>query len=95
MIEELNLFERIPTEIRILRVTTYIQTSSTRRTTKIPSEFYPVSHIASDLEMDKKVRRKTNDFDRGRRNLIAIDETVIKVNKNRYYVSLDVNSAIL
>ena len=64
MIEELNLFEkkRIPAEIRIL-ITTYIQTSSTRRTTKIPSEFYPVSHIASDLEMDKKVRRKTNDFD--------------------------------
>jgi hypothetical protein len=40
LIEELNLFERerIPTEIRILGIATYIQTSSTRRTAKILSE---------------------------------------------------------
>ena len=36
IIEELNLFERerVPNDIRILGIATYIQTSSTRRTAK-------------------------------------------------------------
>ncbi len=48
LIEELNLFERerVPNDIRILGIATYIQTSSTRRTAKIISEFHPVSHTA-------------------------------------------------
>ncbi len=41
LIEELELFERerIPTEIRILGIATYVQTSSTRRTAEIISIF--------------------------------------------------------
>lgn len=48
LIEELNLFERkrTPIVIRILGIATYVQTSSTRRTAKILSEIYPVSHTA-------------------------------------------------
>ncbi|RLI81936.1 MAG: hypothetical protein DRP01_10450, partial [Archaeoglobales archaeon] len=48
LIEELNLFERerTPKEIRIVGIATYIQTSSTRRTAMILSEFHPVSHTA-------------------------------------------------
>ncbi|WP_048086633.1 IS6 family transposase [Ferroglobus placidus] len=48
LIEELELFERerVPNDIRILGVATYVQTSSTRRTAKILSEFRPVSHTA-------------------------------------------------
>ncbi len=46
--EELELFERerIPNDIRILGIVIYIQTSSTRKTAKILSEFHPVSHTA-------------------------------------------------
>ncbi len=46
LIGSLNLFERVPTEVRILGIVTYIQTSSTRRTAKILSEIYLVSHTA-------------------------------------------------
>ena len=46
LVEELNLFERVPNDIRILGIATYIQTSSTIRTAKILSEFHPVSHTA-------------------------------------------------
>ena len=47
-IEGQNLFERerIPDEVRLLGIATYIQTSSTRRAAKILSEIYPVSHTA-------------------------------------------------
>ena len=55
LIEELNLLERerVPTEIRIFGISMYIQTSSTRKTAKILSEFHPISH--SYLEVDKEV----------------------------------------
>ncbi|WP_290902153.1 hypothetical protein [Ferroglobus sp.] len=41
LVEELNLSERerIPNDIRILDIATYIQTSSTRRTAKISLSF--------------------------------------------------------
>jgi len=45
IVKELKVFERnkVPLEIKILGIATYIQTSSVRRTTRILSELYPVS----------------------------------------------------
>ena len=88
LIEELNLFERerVPTEIRILGIATYIQTSSTRRTAKILSEFHPVSHTAVWKWVKKFEEKLPISTEKKRRNLIAIDETVVKANKKRYYV---------
>jgi hypothetical protein len=48
LIEKHNLFEREKTsiEIEVFGIIMYIQTSSTRRTAKILSELYPISHTA-------------------------------------------------
>ena len=48
IVKELKVFERnkIPLEVKILGISTYIQTSSTRRTARILSEIHPVSHNA-------------------------------------------------
>ena len=88
LIEELNLFERgrVSTEVRILGIATYIQTFSTRRTAKILSEIHPVSHTAIwkwVKEFEEKLPIST---ERKERNLIALDETVVKANRKRYYV---------
>ena len=88
LIEGLNLFERerIPTEIRILGVAIYIQTSSTRRTARILSEFHPVSHTAIWKWIKKFEKKLPISNEKKERNLIAIDETVVKANKKKYYV---------
>lgn len=87
LIEELNLFqrERIPTEVRILGIATYIQTSSIRRTAKTLLEIHPVSHTAI-WKWIKKFEQKLPITEKKKRNLIAIDETVVKANKKRYFV---------
>lgn len=77
--------ERTPTEIRILGIATYIQTSSTRRTAKILSEIYPVSHTAIWKWVKKIEQKLPISTEKKRRNLIAIDETVVKANKKRYH----------
>lgn len=58
LIDDLNLFERerTSTEIRILGIATYIQTSSARRTAKILSEFHPVSYTAIWKVSEREVR---------------------------------------
>jgi len=88
LIKELNLFERerTATEIRILGIATYIQTSSTRRTAKILSEFHPVSHTAIWKWIKKIEERLPIATEKKKRNLIALDETVVKANKKKYYV---------
>ena len=45
IVKELKVFERnkVPFEIKVLGIATYIQTSSVRRTAKILSEIHPVS----------------------------------------------------
>ena len=88
LIEELNLFERerTPKEIRILGIATYIQTSSTRRTARILSEFHPVSHTAIWKWIKKLEEKLPISTEKKKRNLIAIDETVVKANKKRYFV---------
>jgi len=49
IVKELKVFERnkIPLEIKILGITTYIQTSSVRRTARILSELHPVSKTSA------------------------------------------------
>jgi len=45
IVKELKVFERnkIPLEVKIFSIATYIQTSSVRRTARILSELHPVS----------------------------------------------------
>ena len=79
IVEELKVFERnkVPLEVKILGIATYIQTSSTRR-----SEIHPVSHNAVK-KFEEKLPIST---EKKQRNLVAIDETVVKANKKKYYV---------
>ncbi|MET1124717.1 MAG: hypothetical protein ABWW66_05585 [Archaeoglobaceae archaeon] len=70
--------KRKPDEIRILGIATYIQTSSTRRTAKILSEFHPVSHTAVWKWIKKFEEKLPISTEKKRRNLVAIDETVVK-----------------
>jgi transposase-like protein len=84
IVKELKIFERnkVPLEIKILGIVTYIQTSSTRRTAKILSECYPVSHNAVHKWI-KKFEEKLP-ISTEKRNLIATDETVVKANRKKY-----------
>ncbi|ADC66057.1 transposase IS240-A [Ferroglobus placidus DSM 10642] len=88
LIEELELFERerVPNDIRILGVATYVQTSSTRRTAKILSEFRPVSHTAVWKWIKKFEEKLPISTEKKRRNLVAIDETIVKANKKKFYI---------
>jgi len=88
IVEELKVFERnkVPLEIKILGIATYIQTSSTRRTAKILSEIHPVSHNAVHKWIKKFEQKLPISTEKKRRNLIALDETVVKANRKRYFV---------
>ena len=72
-------------EIKILGVAIYFRTSSFRRTAKILSELHPVSYNAVRRRI-KKIERLPIATEKKKRNLIAIDETVVKANKKRYFV---------
>jgi len=87
IVKGLKVFERnkIPLEIKILGIATYIQTSSVRRTARILSELHPVSKTSVwnwvkmfDGKLPISVEKK-------QRNLIALDETVVKARKKKYY----------
>ncbi len=78
--------ERTPTEIRIPGTATYVQTSSTRRTARILSEIHPVSHTAIWKWVKKFEQKLPVSTEKKQRNLIALDETVVKANRKRYYV---------
>ena len=88
LIEGVNLFERerTPMEIRILGIAMYIQTSSTRRTAKILSEVHLVSHTAVWKWIKKFEEKLPISTEKKKRNLIEIDETVVKANRKKYYV---------
>ena len=87
LMEELNLFERKRSDWkRILNIATYIQTSSTRRTAKILSESHPVSHTAVWKWIKKFEEKLPISTEKKRRNLIAIDETIVKANRKKFYV---------
>jgi transposase-like protein len=86
IVKELKVFERnkVPLEIKILGITTYIQTSSVRRTAKILSEIHPVSKTSVWNWIKKFEERLPIVTEIKEKNLIAIDETVVKANKKRY-----------
>ena len=87
IVRELKIFERnkVPFEIKILGIATYIQTSS-RRTGKILSEFHPVSHNAVHKWIKKFEEKLPIVVEKKPRKVVAIDETVVKANKKRYYI---------
>ncbi|WP_457550678.1 DDE-type integrase/transposase/recombinase [Archaeoglobus sp.] len=88
MLKELKVFERnkVPLEMKILGVAIYIQTSSVRKTAKILSEFYPVSKSAVHKWIKKFEEKLQIVTERKPRKLIAIDETIVKANGEKYYV---------
>jgi len=88
IVEELKIFERnkIPIEIKVLGIATYIQTSSVRRTARILSELHPVSKTSVWNWVKKFEEKLPITTEKKKRNLIAIDETVVKARKKRYYV---------
>ena len=85
---ELKVFERnkVPFEIKVLGIATYIQTSSVRRTAKILSEIHPVSKTSVWNWIKKFEEKLPISSEKKARNLVAIDETVVKANKKHYYV---------
>lgn len=87
IVKELKVFERnkIPLEIKILGIAIYIQTSSVRRTARILSELHPALKT-SVWNWIKKFEEKLPTTERKQKNLIALDETVVKARKKKYYV---------
>ena len=88
LVKELRIFERnkVPEEIKILGIAIYFQTSSFRRTARILSELHKVSYNAVRRWIKKIEEKLPIATEKKQRNLIAIDETVVKANKKRYYV---------
>ncbi len=88
VVKELKVFERnkVPLEVKILGIATYIQTSSVRRTAKILSEIHPVSHNAVHKWIKKFEERLPIVTEKKPRKVVAIDETVVKANGQNYYV---------
>ncbi|CAD7770770.1 DDE domain protein [Candidatus Methanoperedenaceae archaeon GB37] len=88
IVKELKVFERnkVPFEIKILGIATYIQTSSVRRTARILSELHPVSKTSVWNWIRKFEEKLPAVSEKKRRYSIALDETVVKSNKKVYYV---------
>ena len=88
LVKELRIFERnkVPEEIKILGIAIYFQTSSFRRTARILSELHKVSYNAVRRWIKKIEEKLPIATEKKPRNLIAIDETIVKANKKRYYV---------
>ena len=88
IVKELKVFERnkVPFEIKVLGIATYIQTSSVRRTAKILSELHPVSKTSVWNWVKKFEEKLPITTEKKARNLVAIDETVVKANKKHYYI---------
>ncbi len=88
LVKELRIFERnkVPEEIKILGIAIYFQTSSFRRTARILSELHKVSYNAVRRWIKKFEEKLPISSEKKPRNLIDVDETVVKANKKRYYV---------
>ncbi len=82
------MFERnkVPFELKILGIAIYIQTSSIRRTARILSEIYFVSKSSIHQWIEKFEKKLPISAEKKKRNLIVIDETVVKANKKKFYV---------
>ena len=94
IVKELKVFERnkIPVEVKILGIAIYIHTSSVRRTARILSEIQSVSKSSVHRWIKKFEEKLPISAEKKQRNLIAIDETVVKANRKRYciYSAVDV-----
>jgi len=77
---------KVPLEVKILGIAIYFQASSVRRTAKILLEIYPVTKSSVHRWIKKLEERLPISTERKQRKLIALDETVVKANKKRYYV---------
>ena len=90
VVKELKIFERnkVPLEIKIIGVAMYIQMSSIRRTAKILSEIHSVSHNAVHKWVKKFEEKLPISTEKKRRNLIAVDETVVKARRNTTFFQL-------
>jgi putative transposase len=88
IVKELKVFERnkVPLEVKVLGIATYIQTSSVRRTARILSELHPVSKTAVWNWIKKFEEKLPISAERKQRKLVAVDETVVKARKKHYYV---------
>lgn len=88
IVKELKVFKRnkIPLEVKILGIATYIQTSSVRRTARILSELHPVSKTSVWNWIKKFEEKLPISAEKTGKNLIALDETVVKARKRKYYV---------
>jgi len=86
IVKGLKVFERnkVPLEVKILGIATYIQTSSVRRTARILSEIHPVSKTS--LEKQRSLGKIPISTKKKERKTVAIDETVVKAGKKCYYV---------
>jgi transposase-like protein len=84
--------ERTPTDLKLLGVAIYVQTLSVRKTAKILSEIYPVSHTAVwkwVKKLEEKIRIST---EKKHRKLVEIDDVSIRLNSGEYhiYTAIDV-----
>ncbi len=88
IVNELDVFKRnkVPLEVKILGIATYIQTSSVRRTARILSELHPVSKTSVWNWIKKFEEKLPITAEKKRRDLIAIDETVVKARRNTMFI---------
>ena len=73
-------------EIKILGIVTYIQTSSVRKTARILSELHSVSKTSVWNWIKKFEEKLPITTEKKKRNLITIDETVVKARRKKYYI---------
>ena len=63
-----------------------------RRTAKILSELHPISHNTVHNWIRNFGEKLPISTEKKRRNLVAIDETIVKANRKRYYVYVAIDA---
>ncbi len=88
LLDDLNLFERnkVPKEVKYLGIAMYSQTSSLRKTARVLSEIHPVSKTAVWRWIKKVESKLPNPTEKKQRDLVLIEETVVKGNGLNYYI---------
>ncbi len=88
LLEEQNIFERnkVPKEAKYLGIAMYFQTCSLRKTARVLSELYPVSRSAVWRWVKKVEVKMPIATEKKQRDIVLIDETVVKSKGLQYYV---------
>ncbi len=88
ILEEQKIFERnkVPKELKYLGIAMYFQTCSLRKTARTLSEIYPVSRSAVWRWVRKVETNMPISTERKHRDIVLVDETVVKSNGLQYYV---------